>query len=70
MNIGEHSPQRRLGEYSPIFTSLRRIIVKYKLIDIVNLKLILVLVNSQLYDYGLTVIDTGWWGELPGEWQD
>ena len=29
VNIGEYSPRLRLGEYSPIFTSLRRIIVKY-----------------------------------------
>ena len=27
MNIGEYSPRRSRGEYSPIFTSLRRIIV-------------------------------------------
>ena len=26
MNIGEYSPRRSRGEYSPIFTSLRRII--------------------------------------------
>ena len=27
VNIGEYSPRRSRGEYSPIFTSLRRIIV-------------------------------------------